>query len=85
MEFTSTVLYKQQLAYYNVLTRDGKTFIARLLNGKLFSLQPPHEVVLEWDGNQCKGIADDDVLYFLRFDIQKRFGLQSSSTYLASV
>jgi hypothetical protein len=73
MEFTSTVLYNQELTYYHVATRDGHTFKARLLSdtGSL-SVQPPKEVVLCKKGDQWECNGDEAVLHFLRFDIDRK-------------
>ena len=73
MEFTSTVLYGEELNYYNVLTKDGCTFKARLLSDKLLqNNSAPKEIVLEKNGDQWTGNADDAILYYLRFDINQR-------------
>lgn len=73
MEFTSTVLYQNELTYYNVLTQDGCTFKARLINNKdLPFTEAPKEVVLEKRGDEWVGNANEDILYFLRFDINQR-------------
>jgi hypothetical protein len=79
MEFTSTVLYNEELTYYHVATRDGHTFKARLLSDKGdAAAQPPKEVVLQKNGDQWECNADEDILYFLRFDIDRR--LKASAT-----
>lgn len=73
MEFTSTVLYNEELTYYNVATRDGHTFHARLLAAnESLAAQPPKEVVLQKQGDQWESSADEDVLYFLRRDIDRK-------------
>jgi hypothetical protein len=73
MEFTSTVLFNEELTYYNVATRDGQTFHARLLAAKdSLTAQPPKEVVLCKKGDQWECNADEDILYFLRRDIDRR-------------
>jgi hypothetical protein len=73
MEFTSTVLFNEELTYYNVATRDGLTFHARLLAAnESLAAQPPKEVVLCKKGNEWECNADEDVLYFLRRDIDRR-------------
>jgi len=72
MEFTSAVLYNQELNYYHVATHDGHTFRARLLSCfDSSTAQPPKEVVLEKRGDQWECSADEDVLYFLRRDIDR--------------
>ena len=73
MEFTSTVLYNQELSYYHVASRDGQTFKARLLSdASNLSSAPPREVVLQKkDGCwECNG--DEAVVHFLRFDIDRK-------------
>lgn len=73
MEFTSTVWYHSALTYYHVTTRDGNTFKARLLNAQEeLEAQPPKEVVLEMENGNWKGEGDEDVLHFLRFDIERK-------------
>lgn len=73
MEFTSTVLYNQELSYYHVATSDGQTFKARLLSdtGSLSAL-PPKEVVLQRKDGQWECSGDEAVLHFLRFDIDRK-------------
>ncbi len=73
MEFTSMILYGKDLTYYNVATRDGQTFTARLLqyNGSPYTA-PPKEIVLQKEGDQWCGNADEDILHFLGFDINRR-------------
>lgn len=73
MEFTSTVLYNQELKYYNVTTRDGHTFKARLLSDTGSStVAAPKEVVLQKKDGQWECSGDEAVLHFLRFDIDRR-------------
>lgn len=73
MEFTSTVLYNQELTYYHVATRDGHTFKARLLSDTgTQSARPPKEVVLQKKDGQWECNGDEAVLHFLRFDIDRR-------------
>lgn len=73
MEFTSTVLYNQELSYYHVASRDGQTFKARLLNDTgTLSATPPREVVLQKKDGRWESNADEAVLHYLRFDIDRR-------------
>ena len=73
MEFTSTVLYNKTLTYYNVTTRDGHTFKARLLSDTgTLSVTPPREVVLRKKDGQWESGSDEAVVHFLRFDIDQK-------------
>lgn len=73
MEFTSTVLYNQELSYYHVATQDGQTFKARLLSDTgALSAAPPKEVVLQKKDGQWECAGDETVLHFLRFDIDRK-------------
>lgn len=73
MEFTSTVLFNEELSYYNVATHDGHTFKARLISENSSSTaQPPKEVVLEKKGDQWECNADERISYYLRFDIDRK-------------
>jgi hypothetical protein len=81
MEFTSTVLFQDNFIYYNVITRDGQTFVARLLDSKIVtSPSPPTEITLKWTGQNWVSAANEDLLYFLSFDIKERQALNVSSS-----
>ena len=70
MEFTSRVLYNTDFTYYNVLKLDGEKFKARLLDGVESTL--PKEIVLEKNGDRWVGDADETILHYLNFDINKK-------------
>lgn len=73
MEFTSTVLFNEELSYYNVATHDGRTFKARLFSeNSSSSARPPKEVVLQKNGDQWESTAEEEILYYLRFDIDQK-------------
>ncbi len=58
--------------YYNVLTSDGKTFIARLLESK-GKAKPPKEIIIQKEGDRLVGSENEDLLHYLNFDIRERF------------
>lgn len=73
MEFTSTVLYNQELSYYNVASRDGQTFKARLISdASTLTAAPPREVVLQKKDGEWQYSGDEAVVHFLRFDIDRK-------------
>ena len=81
MEFTSTVLFQDNFIYYNVMTRDGQTFVARLLDSKIETTpSPPTEITLKWNGQNWVSAANEDLLYFLSFDIKERKALNVSTS-----
>jgi hypothetical protein len=70
MEFTSTVLYGQEMAYYNVLTQDGYTYKARLLSPEE-APSCPKEILLKKVEDRWVGDADADIVHFLTMDIER--------------
>ena len=76
MEFTSTVLYQQEMAYYNVLTNDGLTFKARLLSQDGDQAFFPKEIILQRVNHQWVGNADEDLIHYLTFDISRMVKLE---------
>ena len=73
MEFTSTVLFNEELSYYNVATHDGRTFKARLFSDNSSSTaRPPKEIVLERNGDHWESTAEEEILHYLRFDIDQK-------------
>jgi hypothetical protein len=80
MEFTSVVLYEKQLVYYNVFSKDGWTYTARLLQcSDALSSWPPLEVQLYKEGVCWRGNAEDSLVRCLGFDIDRQFSLKADS------
>lgn len=80
MEFTSVVLYERQLVYYNVFSKDGWTYTARLLQSSdALSSWPPSEVQLYKEGVCWRGNAEDSFVRCLGFDIDRQLSLNSNS------
>jgi hypothetical protein len=76
MEFTSVVLYRKQLVYYNIFSKDGWTYTARLLGCKeLTPPLPPFEVHLYKEGLCWRGSTDEDLLNCLGFEIDRKLPL----------
>lgn len=70
MEFTSKVMYKGHLAFYNVLTYDSVCFKARLLEFEgLPQVQPPKEIALIKTSNGWTGNTSQDLVYCMGFSI----------------
>jgi len=83
MEFTSKVLYEKQLVYYNVFSKDGWTYTARLLQcNHPFSTRPPVEVHLYKEGVCWRGNAEDSLVWCLGFDVDRQLLLDTGSTRL---
>ena len=81
MEFTSVVLYEKQLVYYNVFSKDGWTYTARLLQcNKQFTSWSPLEVQLYKEGLCWRGDAEDGFVRCLGFDIDRQLSLHAGST-----
>lgn len=73
MEFTSTVLYQKRLTYYDIHSKDGWTYTARLLNpDHLFQPSPPAEVQLYKEGLIWYGNADPELVHYLGKDIDHK-------------
>ena len=76
MEFTSKVLFEEDLTYYNVRKVDEITFVARLLDYPDFhATSSPREIVLKKSGERWIGNADEVTLHYLNYDINKRMEL----------
>lgn len=73
MEFTCVVLYEKQLAYYNVFTKDGWTYTARLLQYNKQKLTPPPEVHLYKEGLHWRGDSESSLVKCLGFEIDNKY------------
>jgi len=76
MEFTSRVLYDEDLTYYNVLKINEEKCKARLLD--YYGYKPallPKEIALEKKSDRWVGDADETILHYLNFDINKKLEL----------
>ena len=73
MEFTCVVLYEKQLVYYNVFTKDGWTYTARLLQRNTHFASPPPEVHLYKEGLYWQGNAESSLIKCLGFEIDNKY------------
>jgi hypothetical protein len=73
MEFTSVVLYEKQLVYYNVFSKDGWTYTARLLQCNYnLTTWPPLQIELYKEGLCWRGNAEESLVRCLGFDIDQK-------------